>query len=929
MGQAPLFWASSRGHEHVVEMLLKANVDINAKNDIRQTALHVAAAKGHVGIVSVLVDDWAEVNAMQPLHAAALLNYSDRDMDSGLVGAKIDVNSKDFQGSTPFFYACMRGHEEIAYKLLKAGAEINAKNHRKRTALHTAANFGHKGTVSMLVKCKAQVEAQDCEGNTPLLDACFSGHEEVVAMLFKEGADIRVKNSRSWTALHVAAGNGNTGLVSSLISWGAEVHTQDTPILNVKDDKGWTPIFFACYGGHEEVVGVLLSAGAMTNIYSNCKSLSPGLRKPWPLHIACWQGNEKVVLALLKADAEINAVTVRDSASCNVCMTKKLVNAEWACADCYDFNLCAPCYFQFSHSGEHHIQGHTFHKKPGQNAFEIALDYGHIQIASMLIELGVDSHGCTQLHLFCSGGDTDAVATLLKAGSEVNALDAHGRTPLFYACDGHEDGHNHGGVVRVLLEARAEVNVRSNDTRTVLHIACRGGQNEIVSMLLDSRADLDMTDDQGCTPLHLACLACVCQRCRASPTTLIFGCGGEDSWRSTTNVVNTLLMEGAHVNSKQKRTGWTPLMTAASRGFGAKVCLLLEKGVEINARDSNGRTALDYACEKGGNQGHQDVVKYLLNAGADLGVRTQTGETPLHATARCPRKKLGVGSGICAEMLINKRPDLIYDVDWNKESALHFAAKHGHPRVMAVLLKFRANPNLQNKFSKTPMQLCKAESEENEVAGSSSDFGKVLILLKEAESSTVPMLTKERLTAHDAAGNTLSLSSRADDEETMISKTSGVSWIPSRHATQRSVERHISHEECRQAKANGSVSLAIEFKKNQETDAAKVELCRWARRLEEALVGLTAGDSVAKQVSQDLYRLEIQLNGSKKKGLEIKRWLREQGYFNHWRRRVMYSQRQKPIDSELVVIEGLGDKNLCVIITCFMRPRNKAPPPRQ
>jgi len=554
---------------------------------------------------------------------------------------------------------------------------------------------------------------------------------------------------------------------------------------------------------------------------------------------------------------------------------------------------------------------------------------GHIQIASTLIQLGVDSRGCTQLHHVCYGGDADAVATLLKAGSEVNALDAQGRTPLFYACEGHEDGHSHEEVMRVLLEARAEVNVRSNDTRTVLHIACRGGQNEIVSMLLDSRADLDMTDDQGCTPLHLACLACVCQRCRASPTTLIFGCGGEDSWRSTTNVVNTLLMEGAHVNSKQKRTGWTPLMTAASRGFGAKVCLLLEKGVEINARDSNGRTALDYACEKGGNQGHQDVVKYLLNAGADLRVRTQTGETPLHATARCPRKKLGVGSGICAEMLINKRPDLIYDVDWNKESALHFAAKHGHPRVMAVLLKFRANPNLQNKFSKTPMQLCKAESEENEVAGSSSDFGKVLILLKEAESSTVPMLTKERLTAHDAAGNTLSLSSRADDEETMISKTSGVSWIPSRHATQRSVERHISHEECRQAKANGSVSLAIEFKKNQETDAAKVELCRWARRLEEALVGLTAGDSVAKQVSQDLYRLEIQLNGSKKKGLEIKRWLREQGYFNHWRRRVMYSQRQKPIDSELVVIEGLGDKNLCVIITCFMRPRNKAPPPRQ
>ena len=966
MGKTPLFYASSRGHEQVVDTLLMANAEVNAKNDIHGSALHAAVSQGHFGVVSMLVNLWgAEVNAkdgqgntplfnaidsghtdvvatllragakvnvenaqnMQPLHAAARREHT--GLVSMLVGAKADVTSKDCKGSTPFFYSCLRGHEEVVYKLLAAGAEINAKNNNRRTALHTAARFGHKGTVSMLVNWKAQVEAQDCNGNTPLFDACVSGHEEVVGMLFKQGAEIRVKNARNRTALHADAGKGSTGLVSLLISWGAEVDTQDTLIFNVKDDRGWTPIFDACLGGHEKVVGVLLGAGAMTNIYSNGKSL--GLRNLSPLHIACRQGNGKIVSALLEADAEINAVTVRSSAWCDGCATRQpeLVNAEWACADCRDFDLCGLCYVHFSSSGKHHIQGHTFHKKPGQNAFEIALDYGHIEIASMLIEMGVDSHGCTKLHLVCSGGDADAVAALLKAGSEVNALDAQGRTPLFYACEGHKDGHSHDEVVRVLLKARAEVNVRRNDSETVLHIACKGGQNDIVSMLLNSRADLDMTDNEGSTPLHFACLECVCQCCRASPK-LVFGCGGEEGgWRSTTDVVNTLLMTGAQVNSKQEGVGWTPLMTVASRGFGAKVFLLLKKGVEINARDIGGRTALDYACEKGWSQGHQDVVKYLLDAGADLRVRTNSRQTPLHATAR-HREKRGTRSSICAEMLINKCPDLIYDVDWNKESALHFAAKHGHPHVMQVLLKWRANPNLQNKFSKTPMQLCTVESEENEDAGSTSDFGKVLILLKEAESSLVPRLTKDYVTAHVDAGNALSLSSRADDEESMFSMTSafsGVSMHLSRHAAQRLMERKISDGECQQVKKGGFVCLAIRLKKNQKMDSAKVELYHWASRLEEALVGLTAGDAVTKQGTQGDHRLEVQLYGSEKKGLEIKKWLTEQGYFQSWRCRVMYSQRQKPEDFELVVIEGLI-KDEVIVITSFLRSKSKVLPPR-
>ena len=42
----------------------------------------------------------------------------------------------------------------------------------------------------------------------------------------------------------------------------------------------------------------------------------------------------------------------------------------------------------------------------------------------------------------------------------------------------------------------------------------------------------------------------------------------------------------------------TPLMLAASRGQMDSVKLLINAGVEIEARDSNGETALDYAINK-------------------------------------------------------------------------------------------------------------------------------------------------------------------------------------------------------------------------------------------------------------------------------------------------------------------------------------------
>ena len=121
-----------------------------------------------------------------------------------------------------------------------------------------------------------------------------------------------------------------------------------------------------------------------------------------------------------------------------------------------------------------------------------------------------------------------------------------------------------------------------------------------------------------------------------------------------------LLSLGANVNATAEGSGSTPLIMAASNTKGAKelVPLLIKHGADVNARGSNGKTALSEAASRYGYskdypnviklliskgadvnaanplfnavvKGHVDLVKLLLDHGADPNQRTKTGQTAL------------------------------------------------------------------------------------------------------------------------------------------------------------------------------------------------------------------------------------------------------------------------------------------------------------
>lgn len=171
-------------------------------------------------------------------------------------------------------------------------------------------------------------------------------------------------------------------------------------------------------------------------------------------------------------------------------------------------------------------------------------------------------------------GETARVRELLAQGAPVEARDAQGNTPLLRATQG-----NHAQAAGVLIEAGADVNAQNRMQDSAYLLAGAQGYREILELTLRHGADLKSTNRYGGTALIPACE------------------------RGHVEVVRTLLRAGVdpdHVN----RLGWTGLLEAIILSDGgprhqAIVALLIEAGADVNLADSDGRTPLQHARQRG------------------------------------------------------------------------------------------------------------------------------------------------------------------------------------------------------------------------------------------------------------------------------------------------------------------------------------------
>lgn len=432
--------------------------------------------------------------------------------------------------------------------------------------LADAAERRNAALVRSLLAARADVNTAQVDGMTALHWAVYHDEAEMAALLVRSGANVNATNFYGVPPLSLAAMNGNAALVRTLLEAGADA--------NASQPGGETVLMTAARAGSADAVKALLARGANPNARER--------RDQDALMWAAAEGHAAVVQALIDGGADIRArlksgftplfFAVREG---HIEVTRALLKAG--------ANVNETLQPGDDRSAVEVVGKYDNPAQKGTSPLLMAVENGHFELAIALVDAGADPNdrrtGFTPVHAVTWVRRPDA-----SDAGDPPPIGSGRLTSLQF--------------VRALVERGANVNARLDKGAPKAPYA----------------ATLLKTD--GSTPFLMA------------------------ADRADLPLMRELLTLGADP-LLPNADNTTPLMAAA--GFGTAnpleeagteaealeaVHLLLERGADVNAVDSNGDTAMHGAAY--GN--FPAVVKLLADRGADINIwkrQDAAGRSPL------------------------------------------------------------------------------------------------------------------------------------------------------------------------------------------------------------------------------------------------------------------------------------------------------------
>jgi len=472
--------------------------------------------------------------------------------------------------------AAERGDRAAAMQLLAKGANPNTPGPDGTTALMWAASNDDLELVRALIKAGANVTLKNQFGTSALTEAAIIGSAPVIEALLKAGADPNTKNPEGETPLMAVARAGKVDAARRLLEAGADV--------NAKEEwGGQTALMWAAVQSQAEMVKLLASKGADLN--------ARGVIRQW---------ERKVITEPRPKDMNKGG------------FTPLLYAAREGCVECAR----------------------------------------HLVAAGADRDLE-DPERITPLNMALLNLHFEFAAFMIKAGADVDKWDLFGRSPLYMAADVSSLPTKGNGamavipsvdsvtaldVAKMLLDAGANPNLqlkrrppyrdvpqdRGGDTilaqgATPLLRAARAGDAPLVDLLLKHKALVDLPSKEGVTPLMAAAGVEFGTRVTRgrnrtnegvlATMRLLIDAGANVNARNVTDSPRTGEYSAAATAAARAGRGGrasqvpsasavphqTALHGAAERGYTAFVKFLAENGADLQAKDANGRTALDLA----------------------------------------------------------------------------------------------------------------------------------------------------------------------------------------------------------------------------------------------------------------------------------------------------------------------------------------------
>lgn len=423
------------------------------------------------------------------------------------------------------------------------------------------------------------VNTTETDGTTALHWAVRQNDVTAVDSLIKGGANVKAVNRYGVTPIALAATNGNAAIIGKLLDAGVDVNTANP--------GGETVLMTAARVGRIDAVKLLIERGANVN----SKDIE---HAQTALMWAVLEKHTDVVKLLLDHGADINAST-------NVTITKgEYVPARPAAA-----------------SGAGIIRQRALPTpNGGMTPLLFAVRDGNAEMTHLLLDRGArinqsSGNRTTPLIIALLNGQVGIATELLQRGADPNLADDYHRAALFAAIDlrnfNHDkyddlptDGRDPIDLIKALIAKGANVNLRTDtvpihglmqfdaswvnfDGQTPFVRAALSGDIEVMRLLLAASADPNIATTQGTTSLMAA-----------SGINWIPGQTYSHPETDYVEAVKLCLDRGADVNAKNS-LGLTAMHGAANRGWESIIQILADHGAKLDPKDNEGRTPMTFA----------------------------------------------------------------------------------------------------------------------------------------------------------------------------------------------------------------------------------------------------------------------------------------------------------------------------------------------
>jgi ankyrin repeat protein len=470
---------------------------------------------------------------------------------------------------------------------------------------------------------KTDVNARQPDGATPLLWAAFEGDVPEAARLLKAGADINAVNNYGVNALLLAADISNTELIQLLLKNGADANSANA------DNE--TALHLIARSGNVEAAKLLLKAGA-----------KPDLRERFgeqtPLMWAVARRQPAMVDLLVSKGADVNARSaIRDY--------QRVATAE-SRAKQLDRGGLTPLLYAARENCRECVETLLKHKVD-------------VNLA--------DPAGVPPVVFAMINNNWDIAKRLIESGADVNQWDMFGQAPLHVAIASLGGGRSSNPLdtdkpntatpaelVQMLIERGANPNQQTyfrpaergggGRGTTPFLVAVGTGNIELVKQLIARGANVKLATSEGQGAIHAAV-----QARGPGDGARGFGRGGGggppgaapaampvSTGAPRTNpqveLIKLLADAGADVKLMAhrhflQRTRGGSAIHYAVRGGGNRQVIdeLIRLGTDINAKDEDGLTALDYAMGRGyvpflqmPQPANKPLADYLRSVGANV-----------------------------------------------------------------------------------------------------------------------------------------------------------------------------------------------------------------------------------------------------------------------------------------------------------------------